>query len=397
MSRTSAFRHDPGKSVLTLPGKAGRPSRWSSEPAVCGHRRLTHVREDHDRPIPVPVCATPAVVVGAGVVVAGYDGYVSFHSRFLDKVYWSRRLDSPVYASLVVDADRRRVVAAATSGLVVCFDLRGRRVWSTNVEVPVYATPTLLPEEDVLVIAAFGGRCVGLDLDSGALLFNRSLREPWHAGHGGSAAGRDPYASPAATAEGSVIVCCAEHVLCLAPDGTELWSQDLGHSVRASPVVLNSQEQVVAFSVDGRCHFLAGGDGRWRGEVELGGKIIASPAVSGDVLAVGTQNDVAFGIDVRTREIVWRSPGYAPREYTSFTVLPDGNFAATSARGNAVGLSRSDGRFLWETSQVLGLADHDPAMDITPVAGSDGSMYCGSYSGMLYHFLFRPEGEVENA
>src|SRR5207248_10135209 len=144
---------------------------------------------------------------------------------------------------------------------------------------------------------------------------------------------------------------------------------------------------------DGRCVFLDSGSGDCRGEVELGAKITASPAVSGDVLTVGTRDGTAFGLDVHSREIIWSRPGCAPRDHTSFSVLPDGNFTAVAPHGNAVGLASYDGRFLWETSQLLGLPDHDPAMDITPVAGQDGSMYCGSYSGAVYHFPFRPRGQ----
>lgn len=386
MARAHAFRHDPAKSVLVLGGTVEDQPRWRCEPTVHGYRALTYKRQETGGHVPVPVCATPAVVVGAGVVVAGYDGYVSFHSRFLDKSYWRRRLDSPVYASLVVDASRRHVVAASTSGTVTCLDLRGEEVWSRTVESPVLATPTLLPGSDVLVVAAFGGQCIGLDLGSGEPVFSCALPRPWHEG---SAAHRDPYASPASTTEGTAIVCCAEHVLCVDPDGAERWRRDLGHTVRASPAVLPEEMTVAVATVDGRCHFLDTRDGAYRGAVELGGKVVASPAVSGGVLAVGTQHGAAYGVDIRTREIAWRAPGYAPREYTSFTVLPDGSFLATSVRGNAFALRRDDGRFLWETSQVMGLAGHDPAMDTTPVVGSDGSMYCGSYTGMLYHFLFR--------
>lgn len=385
-----AFRHDPLKSTLVLPGRRGAPSRWWSEPAVCGHRRWSHHSRRLDGPVPVPICATPAVVTGAGVLAGGYDGRVRFHNRTLDRVYWERRLDGPIYASLVVDAARRRIVVATTGGTVACFDLRGELAWSVGTGLPIHATPAVLPEADVLVVAGFGSRCLGLDLATGATIFARDLPRPWHAGYGGSAAHRDPYASPVATASGNAIVCCAEHVLCLAPDGTELWRLPLGRSVRSSPVALHTLGQVAVCPVDGGCVFLDNDTGRERGVVELGGKVVASPAVSGHIMAVGTQSGDAFGIDIRTRAVVWRAAHGAPHDHTSFTVTPDGGFVATVSRGNIVGLARDDGRFRWETSQLLGLPDLDPRLDITPVVGMDGSMYCGSYAGALYHFRFAP-------
>lgn len=376
------------KSVL--PGKIGGSILWANEPAVCGYRQLSYENTTIKRTIPVPISASPAVVTGVGVLAASDDGYLRFFNRTLHKVYWERRVDSSVYASLVLDIKRRRVIVAATSGLVVCFDLRGKLVWSARTGVPVYATPTVLPSSDILIIAAFHSRCIGLKLDTGALIFDRPLPEPWHAVHGGSAAHRDPYASPATTAEGTAIICCAEHVLCIAPDGTELWRHEVGHAVKASPAALHRTTQVAVCTVDGRCLILDSQTGHRCGEVSLGAKITGSPAVSGNVLAVGTQCDTVAGLDICTYEIVWTSLQGAPHDYTSFSVLPDGNFIATSARGNVVCLQRDDGRFLWESSQVLGLPDHEPAMDITPVVGPDGSMYCASYSGVIYHFRFQP-------
>lgn len=390
-----AFRHDPKKAVLVIKGKVDHSVEWLKEPAVCGYRRLTHRSKSLDQEIPVPVCATPAVVSGAGVLIASYDGRVRFYSRNLDKVFWERRLDSSIYASLIVDPRRRTVVVAATSGLVSCLDLRGNLVWSATAQVPIYATPTVLPTSDILVIAAFHSRCIGLELGTGKKIFDQSLPEPWYSLYGGSAAHRDPYASPAATVSGDAIVCCAEDVLCFAPDGTVRWRQGIGQCIRASPAIVHATEEVAVGTVDGRCIFLNSRTGKKRGEVALGAKITASPAVSGDVLAIGTSDDEAFGLDIRKREIVWNCSRGAPRDHSSFTVMPDGNFIATSSSGNIVGRCRNDGRFLWETSQLLGLPDHDPAMDITPMVGPDGSMYCGSYSGVIYHFRFQPiDGEL---
>ncbi|GAA2740240.1 PQQ-binding-like beta-propeller repeat protein [Kitasatospora cinereorecta] len=388
-----AFRHDPVKSVV--PGGAADPAsvRWTDEPIVCGYRRLEHENPRLGGKIPVPVSASPAVVPGIGVVLATDDGRVRLFDRTLEKVYWERRMDSSVYASLVVDPGRRHVVVVATSGLVACFDLRGTLVWSARAGAPVCATPTILPDTDVLVLATFHGRCVGLRLATGEQVFERRLPDPWHAAHGGTASYRDPYASPATTEDGNVVVCCAEHVLCLAPDGTELWRQEVGTGIKASPVALHRTAEVAVCPVDGRCLFLDSRTGSLAAELFLGTKTTGSPAVSGDVLAVGTQDSAVTALDTATHGVRWTSRQGGPRSYTSFTVLPSGDFAATTGTGNVMCLRREDGRFRWETSQVLGLPDHEPTMDITPVVGPDGSMYCASYTGVAYHFRFRPAPE----
>jgi outer membrane protein assembly factor BamB len=396
LSNVSAFRHDPVKSVLVgalpaAPG-VGDPGtfRWDREPIVCGYRRLTSQDRRIGVEVPVPVSATPAVVSGVGVLVASDDGYVRLYSRGLAKLYWERRLNSGIYASLVVDGRRRHVIVVSSSGLVVCFDLRGTLVWSTEIGAPVCATPAVLPQSDLLVVAAFRSRCVGVDLGTGARIFDRILPPPWHADYGGAASHRDPYASPVSTAEGNLIICCAEHVLCLRPDGTEIWRYETGQAIKASPAALHATGQIAVCPVDGRCLFLDNRTGALHGEVSLGAKVTASPAVSGGVLAVGSAYGQVVGLDVHTRRPVWHAEHAAPRSYTSFSVLPTGDFVATTTRGNIICLGAADGRFCWETSQVLGLPEHEPEMDITPIAGPDGRMYCASYAGDIYEFRFQP-------
>lgn len=389
LTNASAFRHDPRKSVLARGAGHSGPYRWDIEPALCGYRQFRHTPAGKP-PVAVPVCASPVAVTGVGPVFATYDGRVRLYDCLLEKTFWEHRVDSPVYASLTVDAKRQQILVAATSGLVEALDLRGRTVWSVRVDGPIYATPTILPIADVLVVAAFTSRCVGLRLDTGAEVFSRAMPVPWHTEHRGSAAHRDPYASPVVLDTGDVAVGCAEHIVCLTPDGDERWRRDIGASVRSSPVSIQREATVAVAAVNGRCTFLDIRTGAERGSVDLGGKVTGSPALSGPMLAIGTQHGVAFGIDVREHTIRWQTPGYAPRDHTSVTVTPGGEFVMTTTRGNAVGLDRDDGRFLWETSQLLGLADHDPTLDTTPVVATDGNMYCGSYSGVGYRFRFRP-------
>jgi outer membrane protein assembly factor BamB len=128
MSRPAAFRHDPVKSVL--PGASTAQVLWTHEPVVCGYRQMNYQNKRFERTIPVPISASPIIVVGLGVLVASDDGYLRFFDPAVQKMYWERRLDSGIYASLILDSKRKRVIAAATSGLVVCFDLRGKAVWS---------------------------------------------------------------------------------------------------------------------------------------------------------------------------------------------------------------------------------------------------------------------------
>jgi outer membrane protein assembly factor BamB len=392
MTSVAAYRHDPVKSVLRAGAVRGVPERfhWDREPIVCGYQMLTFDHPHGGAPIQVPVSATPVVVTGIGVMVASDDGFVRLFNQGLSKHFWQRKLNSAVYASLVVDHAREQVVVPGTNGRLTCLDLRGTVAWSTDVGAPVFATPTVVPDLDLLVVATFESRCVGLDLGTGEERFAVSLPRPWHAAYGGAASHRDPYASPVVTGAGDVIVCGAEHVICLRPDGSEIWRREVDTGVKASPVALHPNGEVAVCPVDGSCLFLDAGTGQLRGKVFLGGKVVGSPAVSDSVLVVGTQDGATFGLDIHTRDLVWSADQGAPRSYTSYSVLPTGDFIATAERGNVVCLRRDDGRFQWETSQVMGVPHHDPTMDITPVAAPDGRMYCGSYTGVIYEFRFQP-------
>src|SRR5262249_39676038 len=155
----------------------------------------------------------------------------------LSKEYWCLRLDSSIYSSLVFDAVRCRIIVAGTKGQIACVDLRGDFAWNAQTNLPVCATPTVLYDCDLLVVPTFHSRCLGFSRVSGVLPFDVRVPQPWHAQVGGIAAHRDPYASPASTRSGRTVLCCAEHALCLASDGTEVWRFHVGAFVKASPVV----------------------------------------------------------------------------------------------------------------------------------------------------------------
>jgi len=389
-ARPPSFRHDPVKLVL---GDAPSASmRWDKEPALCGYTKLAHLNERLNKEYAVPVCATAIVAPGAGVIVASYDGRVRLFSADLSETIWEDRLNGPIYATPLALVDRGLAIVVSTNGEAVAFDRTGKRVWRTEIGQPVYASPTFAPGADVAVFCAFGSRCFGLDAETGATEFAIELPRPWSHALGGKAAHRDPYASPIVTSRGHIVVCCAESVLCLSADGTLLWQRTLDASIRASPAFLSATEEVAVAAVDGRCALLDAETGKTAHEWSVDAKVVASPAVSGEFVVFGSADGDATCVHGPTRALAWRRSQSSPKDHSSYSVTPAGDFIATNERGNILCVRAQDGRFLWETSQLLGLAEHDSAMDTTPVAAGDGSMYCGSYAGFAYYFRFQPVG-----
>lgn len=382
------FRHHPGRSTLIRHGDRGASVDWRAEPAVVGHRRLVHRTANGDE-IPVPICATPAMIGSAGIVVAGYDGVVRFLDPTLTKEYWNIRLRAGVYAPIVVDPRGPGMLVGCIDGTVARLGLKGALEWSTPLgELPIYPAPLVLVAPRLLVVATYHGWCFGLDLDDGSVRFHLRLPRPWHAAQGGLAAWRDPYASPAAITDEIFVQCCAERALLIDARGMVLSDHAIAAPVRASPVFNPRTREVLVVSATGDCRFISTESGEARWGPALGARVVASPAVSGSVAAIGTTDGNLFGVDVESGLVAWRKPDFTPRDHSSVALLPSGDFVLTTERGNAAAVRACDGRFLWESDQRLGQGDQDPRMDLTPLAAPDGHLYCASYSGNVYSFVF---------
>lgn len=386
MTRPAAFRHDPVRQVIAQGEPAARD--WRRQPAVVGFHRFRRSTPALQRDIDVPISATPAVIEGVGVVIATDDGHLRMFASDLSRMFWERRLSASIYASLVVDAKARRVIACDTAGLICAFDLRGRLVWSFEAGGAIRATPALDQLSGVLVVAVFGHRVVGLCLDSGTCLFNKDAPKPWHAASGGLASDRNPYASPVTTARGSSAFCSGEQVILIDAAGSELWRHSRPAEISASPVIDDTGNMLLVADRSGSVALIDLVDGRLDAERRLGDAVTASGAASGGVFALGVRSGAVWGLDQRTLGVVWQDSFGAPFDHTSFTVTPKGDFASTAACGDIVCRDAANGKFLWRSSQILGLPDQDVRLDVTPIFAPGGDMYAAAYSGSIYRFAF---------
>ncbi len=386
MTRPAAFRHDPVRQVIAQGGQAA--CDWRKQPAVVGFHRFRRFAHALKRDVDVPVSATPAVIEGVGVVIATDDGHLRMFACDLSRVFWERRLSNSIYASLVVDAEARRVIACDTSGLICAFDLRGRLVWSFKADGAIRATPALDHASGVLVAAVFGHRIVGLRLDNGARLFDVDAPKPWHAEIGGLASDRNPYASPVMTAGGSSVFCSGEQVVLVDAAGSVLWRHSRPAEISASPVIDDTGRMLLVADRSGAAALIDLADGRVDAERRLGDAVTASGAASGGVFALGVRSGAVWGLDQHTLGVVWQDGFGAPFDHTSFTVTPTGDFASTAACGDIVCRDARSGEFLWRSSQILGLPDQDVRLDVTPVFAPGGDMYAAAYDGSIYRFSF---------
>jgi outer membrane protein assembly factor BamB len=387
MKRPPTFRNSPLKCVRF--GASSDESRidWLVEPTVAAYRHFEH--NAGDKTIPVPVCATPAAVEGVGAIVAGFDGRVSLIDSSLEKVYWRLRFSHPIYASPIFAPDGASVIVADTGGVVARISLRGSVLWRVDLGFPIYATPDLLDGAERLAVVCFGGRLVLLSLDTGVASAQAELDQPWFYAAAPATAGREPYSSPAALPSGHVAVGAGAAVTMFDADAFPIWRRELTSLMRASLAFCPRTQVIVAAGVNGVVSLLDARTGEWLSALTLDGKVTASPAVSDGVAAVGTASGAVYGLDLDRRQVLWRESYGAPFDHSAFTTLPNGDFICTHGGGNVIARARLDGRFVWETSQRIGQQGHGTRVDITPVCGADGVMYCGAYNGALYAYRFR--------
>lgn len=329
------FRHRAQKLQAMVKG-SGNQIDWCHEPVLCGHRRMRFYNAKLQREIAAPISATPTIIRRAGVIVASDDGYVRFFDSMLSKVYWEHRLNAGVYASLVVDADREVVIVFTTKGEAVVFGYKGDIRWQADMGVPVFATPTLSPGADVLAIAGFHHQAIGFSLATGDRLYQSDLPPPWGKAFGALAAFRNPYTSPVITEDGMAIHCSGHSVVALDRDGARCWVTELPADIKASPVLLEGLAKVFVTDVSGRVTAVSLHTGDVLDQRDLGGKVTASPALSQGIIAFGRSDGPVIAISARSHEVAWTSEFGAPRDYSSFTTTPSGDFVATAQSGNAI-------------------------------------------------------------
>lgn len=386
MTRPAAFRHDPVRHVIARGKPAARD--WRRQPAVVDFHRFQRLVPALKREVDVPVSATPAVIEGVGVMIATDDGYVRLFSSDLSRIFWEQRLSASVYASLVVDPKARRVIVCDTAGLICAFDLRGKLVWSFNASGAIRATPALDHTNGVLIVAVFGHRMIGLCLNSGACLFDLDAPQPWQAAIGGLASDRNPYASPVTTVGGASVFCSGEQVVLIDTTGSVLWRHSRPAEISASPVIDDTGRMLLVADRSGVAALIDLLDRRVCAERRLGDTVTASGAASYGVFALGVRSGAVWGLCQSTLGVLWRDSFGAPFDHTSFTVTPNGDFAATAACGDIICRDATSGEFLWRSSQMLGLPDQDLRLDITPVFAPSGDMYAAAYNGSFYRFAF---------
>lgn len=187
--------------------------------------------------------------------------------------------------------------------------------------------------------------------------------------------GGEIYSSAAVADDRIVFGSYDNNLYCLNKDGTEAWKFATQGYVHCAPAI-----------VDG-VTFIAGCDehlrtidiktGMQRAELKLETYLIASPAVVGDILYVGTYASEVLAVDWKKQSIVWRyESGAGSFPFHSSAAVTD-QFVVVGGQDKQVhGIFREDGRKAW-TFPTRSKVNSSPVIvgDRVFVGSNDGNLY----------------------
>ncbi len=302
-------------------------------------------------------------------------------------------------------------VERSGSGRVVALTTEGARKWDIGLAEPVDSSPAVGPDGTVY-IGCVDGFVYALNKDNGTTKWRFNARG-------------FVTSSPAISADGSVLYVGSSasklHAINTA-DGSERWSFATGDVVDSSPAI--APDGTIYFGCDDRNVYAVtpAGVEKWR--FPTGGRIFASPAIgangtlyigSGDQRLYAISPDGTLKWSYFTNGDIQASPVlaadgtiyFASTDTFFYALNPEGRDderlkwkadirvtgASTAAvRGDGAiifgaddnrvrALHPSDGRLLWSFAGTQGQGDF---IESSPLIAPDGSIYVGSFDGMLY-------------
>jgi eukaryotic-like serine/threonine-protein kinase len=161
------------------------------------------------------------------------------------------------------------------------------------------------------------------------------------------------------------------------------WKFDAHGPVRGSPVVIPGAAAVVFGSEDGNLYCLDAATGRERWRAALGGAVVSTPAVSGDLVVATARERTVAAVDLATGRPRWRFETGKDQPFEwgwdywlSSPAIADRRVYVGSGDGRLYALELSTGRELWELP-TDGRVRSSPAV-------TDGVVYVGSMDGRVY-------------
>jgi outer membrane protein assembly factor BamB len=207
----------------------------------------------------------PPLVAGGVAVVGTRSGEIAAFRLFDGRELWRAGISARALSGLAVV--RRRLVATALDGEVVCMD-EGEVLWRQSLDGNCYGGPAV--SGDTVVCTTFEGQVAAFNRQ-GDVLWSRSIDRPVR--------------SRACVGKGMAIVAAEDGVIVAMrlSDGVSLWEQSVDGVLPSAPTVVG--ETVVVGSLQGKGWLLDRRSGSVRDSVEVDGGIRSQPAVGAGLVA----------------------------------------------------------------------------------------------------------------
>lgn len=285
----------------------------------------------------------------------------------LDKL-WEVSLGDQILSTAAIVGDF--VYVPCLSGELTCLRrLTGEKVWTyktveqvaTNSFAPGFkSSPTVTA--DAIYLGDEDGVFHAIDRETGKGL--------WKFQTGG-----EIYSSAAISDDRIVFGSYDNNLYCLNKDGTEAWKFATQGYVHCAPAIVDGVTFIAG--CDEHLRTIDVKTGEERAQLKLETYLIASPAVVGDILYVGTYASEVVAVDWKKQSIVWRyESGTGSFPFHSSAAVTD-KFVVVGGGDKMVhGIFREDGRRAW-TFPTRSKVNSSPVVvgDRVFVGSNDGNLY----------------------
>ena len=286
------------------------------------------------------------------------------------EILWELKVVNGAFESTPAIVERH-VYLGDTDGEVYCFELdSGKTVWESESESSFVASPAY--RDGILVIGDTDGIVHALDASNGKSIWEFKSEGPIQSG---------------ANFYGAVVLVSSEDGTLYAlklKTGELVWKYATGDQLRGTPTI--SGKLAFLGGCDGSLHVVDLETGKAAGEkVPLGGPTGSTPAFVGDLVIVPTHGGRILGIDAVSRNANWVSNPSKSREVISSPAISGGLAFISSQNRRLLALDIKDGSLKWE-SVLRNRTSSSPVV-------CDGKVYVAA-TGRLYVFELETGKEV---
>ena len=182
--------------------------------------------------------------------------------------------------------------------------------------------------------------------------------------------------SSAAVTEGLILFGSYDnHLYCLNQDGTLAWKFETQGYVHCAPAVMDGVTFIAG--CDEHLRTIEVKTGKQRAELKLETYLIASPAIVGDILYVGTYGSEVVAVDWRKQSVVWRYQGGNGDFPFHSSAAVTSELVVVGGRDKSVhGIERQTGKTSW-TFPTRAKVDSSPVIvgNRVLIGCHDGNLY----------------------